>query len=138
MIIITKKAHFNAAHRLFNPKYDEKKNRELFGLCSNELGHGHNYVVEVSISGSIDPETGYLVDLSKLGEVIKSVIIDKCDHKNLNQQVDFLSGINPTVENLAEVFYKELRSEIGKITKNKLYSVRVWETEKNYAEYRPE
>lgn len=138
MLMVTKRMRFNAAHRLFNPALDEEENNRLFGPCANPLGHGHNYIVEVSVAGKPDPTTGCLIDLKILGDIIQRAIVDKCDHKHLNHQVDFLSGVIPTVENLAERFYRELEPRIRKATANALAAVRVWETENNYAEFRPD
>lgn len=136
MLTVTKRMRFNAAHRLFNPGLSEQENERLFGVCANPLGHGHNYIIEVSIAGQPDPTTGCLIDLKALGEIIQRVILDRCDHKHLNHQVDFLSNVIPTVENLAERFFRELEPEIRKATANVLAAVRVWETENNYAEFR--
>ena len=99
-------------------------------------GHGHNYIVEVSILGEIDKETGYIVDLKKLKNLLNKLIVDPCDHKHLNFQVDFLENIVPSVENLAQVFFKRIEPEICTITNGELYSVKVSETENNWAEYR--
>ncbi|MBF0105036.1 MAG: 6-carboxytetrahydropterin synthase [Deltaproteobacteria bacterium] len=136
MIILSRKASFSAAHCLANPEFDHAKNLQLFGDCSNPSGHGHNYSIEVKVAGVPDRDTGFVADLSKLKTVIHEIIVKKCDHKNLNTQVDFLKGVIPTVENLAEKFYEQLLPEIKKITRAGLYSVMVKETENNYAEYR--
>lgn len=137
MITVTKRMRFNAAHRLFNPSLTEEENERLFGPCANALGHGHNYTIEVSITGEPDPTTGYLIDLKVLSDIVQRTIIDKCDHRHLNHQVDFLSDVIPTVEHLAERFYQELAPAIRQVTTNPLAAVRVWETENNYAEFRP-
>ncbi|RCK77320.1 MAG: 6-pyruvoyl tetrahydrobiopterin synthase [Ignavibacteriae bacterium] len=133
MIYLSRKEYFCASHRLFNEKYDDQKNMEVFGKCSNPAGHGHNYELIVTIVGEPDPETGMIMDLKKLSDIIKREIIDKVDHKNLNVDVDFLKGIIPTTENLAIVFWKILEP---KITQGKLYSIKISETEKNMTEFK--
>lgn len=135
MTKVTRRAKFNAAHRLYNPSWSDEKNEQVFGLCANPYGHGHNYVVEVTIEGIPDKETGYLVDLKHLKTLIDRLIIQPCDHKNLNEQVPFLKGIIPTVENLAECFFHQLFPEVKKITSGTLHSVKVFETENNWAKF---
>ncbi|MCH9609310.1 MAG: hypothetical protein S4CHLAM45_07820 [Chlamydiales bacterium] len=132
---VTRVAKFSASHRLFNPSFSDEKNNEIFGLCNNPHGHGHNYTLEVTIHGTPDKETGYIIDLKRLKELINTLIIFPCDHKHLNHQVPFLKEINPTVENLAECFFLRLQPEIEKITHGSLYSVKVSETDNNWAEY---
>ncbi|MEX0680167.1 MAG: 6-carboxytetrahydropterin synthase [Balneolales bacterium] len=137
MVYVTKKVHFTAAHRLHNPEKSDEWNQDNFGLCNHPNWHGHNYVMEVTVSGEPDPETGYVVDLGKLKKVIHDRIISKCDHKNLNLDVDFLNGLIPSTENLAKSFYFEIKQEIKKIcNQGSLYSVKLYETERNFAEYR--
>ncbi|MCS7176581.1 MAG: 6-carboxytetrahydropterin synthase [Candidatus Kapabacteria bacterium] len=135
MVYVTRRATFSAAHRLYNPQWSDEQNREVFGKCANPNGHGHNYVVEVTVAGMPDPETGYVIDLKLLAQVLEAEIISKVDHKHLNYDVDFLRGINPTVENLAIAFWRVLQ---GKIPQGQLYAVRVYESDNNYAEYRGE
>ncbi len=134
-VYITRKTHFAAAHRLFNPAFSDEKNIEVYGMCNNPLYHGHNYILEVTICGEPDPETGYLIDLKKLKEIIQEKIIKYVDHKNLNLEVEFLSGVIPTAENLAIAFWKRLENEIPN---GKLYSIKVYESERNIVEYRGE
>lgn len=134
-VYITRKAHFAAAHRLYNPNFSDEKNDELYGMCNNPLYHGHNYVLEVTVCGDPDPETGYLIDLKKLKEIIEEKIIKLVDHKNLNLEVEFLKGIIPTAENLAIAFWKQIENEIPS---GKLYSIKVYESERNIVEYRGE
>lgn len=134
-VYVTRKTHFSAAHRLYNPKFSDEKNDELYGLCNNPLYHGHNYVLEVTVCGEPDPETGYLIDLKKLKEIIEEKIIKYVDHKNLNLEVEFLKGIIPTAENLAIAFWKRLENEIPN---GKLYSIKVYESERNIVEFRGE
>jgi len=135
MIYLTRKEHFCASHVLSNPKFSEKKNLEIYGKCAYPHGHGHNYEIEVTIAGEPDKDTGMILDLKKLSEIIEKEIIDKVDHKHLNIDVDFLKGVLPTAENLAMAFWKILRS---KIEAGKLYSIKVSETTNNFAEYRGE
>ena len=135
MIYLTRKEHFCASHVLSNPKFSEKENFEIYGKCANPHGHGHNYEIEVTVAGEPDKDTGMILDLKKLSEIIEREIIDKVDHKHLNIEVDFLKGILPTAENLAIAFWKILKP---KIEAGKLYSIKVSETTNNFAEYRGE
>ncbi|GBD06432.1 6-carboxy-5,6,7,8-tetrahydropterin synthase [bacterium HR21] len=135
MVYVTRRVSFSAAHRLYNPQWSEERNQAVFDKCANPHGHGHNYVVEVTVAGIPDPETGYVVDLKLLARVLEEEILSKVDHKHLNYDVDFLRGVNPTVENLAIAFWQILE---GKLPAGKLYAVRVYESENNYAEYRGE
>jgi 6-pyruvoyltetrahydropterin/6-carboxytetrahydropterin synthase len=135
MIYLTRKEHFCASHVLSNPKFSEKQNFEIYGKCANPHGHGHNYEIEVTVAGKPDKDTGMILDLKKLSEIIEKEIIDKVDHKHLNIDVDFLKGILPTAENLAMAFWKILKP---KIESGKLYSIKVSETTNNFAEYRGE
>jgi 6-pyruvoyltetrahydropterin/6-carboxytetrahydropterin synthase len=123
---------FSAAHRLFNPEFNDEKNEEIFDKCNNFHGHGHNYVLEVTVAGHPDPETGYVIDLKKLKQIIVDEIIEKVDHKHLNHDVDFLEGIIPTVENLVVVFWRILQRAI---TQGKLYKIKLYESETSYVEY---
>jgi 6-pyruvoyltetrahydropterin/6-carboxytetrahydropterin synthase len=135
VIYLTRKEHFCASHLLSNPKFSEKKNLEVYGKCASPNGHGHNYEIEVTVGGEPDKETGMILDLKKLSEIVEKEILDKVDHKHLNIDVDFLKGIIPTAENLAVVFWKILSS---KIAAGKLYSIKVYETPNNFVEYRGE
>ena len=139
MIYVTRKAHFNASHRLHNPNMSDEWNRTTYGKCNNENWHGHNYVVEVTVKGKPDPTTGYLIDLGILKSIIREKILDPCDHKNLNIEVDFLEGVIPSTENLCYEFFNQLEEEVNKSASSgsKLYSVRLFETERNFAEYCP-
>jgi 6-pyruvoyltetrahydropterin/6-carboxytetrahydropterin synthase len=135
MVYITRKAHFCASHRLYNPEWSDEKNDAVFGKCNNPNGHGHNYELEVTVAGSLPPETGMVMDLKKLADIIEDEIVEKVDHKHLNLDVDFLRGIIPTAENMAIVFWEILER---KITEGKLYSIKVYESENNFVEYRGE
>jgi 6-pyruvoyltetrahydropterin/6-carboxytetrahydropterin synthase len=134
-VYITRKAHFNAAHRLHNPAKSDDWNRETYGNCNHPNWHGHNYQLEVTIAGEPHPDTGYVMDLAELKQIMDEAVIDPCDHRNLNLDVDFLQGIIPSTENLVVAFFKRLEP---RITGARLVSVRLWETERNAAEYRGE
>jgi 6-pyruvoyltetrahydropterin/6-carboxytetrahydropterin synthase len=134
-MIVTARLTFSAAHRLHNPKFDAEWNRRTYDKCDNPGGHGHNYSIEVSVRGKIDPETGMVIDLKKLKDILRERVVDRVDHKNLNQDVDFLRGIIPTAENLARAFWKELAPGI---TRGSLYEIALQETEKNSVIYRGE
>lgn len=139
MIYVTRKSHFNASHRLHNPDKSDQWNRDTFGPCNNPNWHGHNYVLEVTVAGEADPETGYVIDLGNLKSIIEKNILDKCDHKNLNLEVPFLEGIIPSTENLVKAFFQELEDDIEQASygSSRLYSVKLFETERNVAEYCP-
>jgi 6-pyruvoyltetrahydropterin/6-carboxytetrahydropterin synthase len=128
-VTLGRRESFNAAHQLCDPDLSEEENRRLFGKCANL--HGHNYILEVVLAGEIDPATGYLFDLKALADVISSQIIHDVDHRNLNTDVSWLKGCIPTAENLAQACWERLQPELpGGL----LRSVRVWETDKNWAE----
>ena len=133
MVYLTRKEHFCASHRLFNPIFPDQKNLEIYGKCAYPNGHGHNYEIEVTVAGDPGTDTGMIMDLKKLSDLIEREIVVKVDHKHLNFDVDFLRGIIPTAENIAIVFWNILYT---KITAGKLYSVKVYETPDNFAEYR--
>lgn len=127
-----RRAHFNAAHRLHHPDWTDDKNREVFGKCSNPLYHGHNYEIEVKVVGEVDPETGFLIDLSILKAYIKEDVEDYLDHKNLNLEVPEFKTLNPTAENICIVIWRRLRERLE--DKFDLY-VRLYETPRNFVEY---
>ena len=133
MVYLTRREHFCASHRLFNPRFSEEKNLEIYGKCAYANGHGHNYELEVTIAGDPDPETGMIMDLKKLSDLIETEILSKVDHKHLNFDVDFLAGVIPTAENIAVVFWNIL---CPKIHAGTLHSITVYETPNNFAEYR--
>ena len=128
-VMVGRREPFNAAHQLCNPELSEDENRRLFGKCTNL--HGHNYVLEVTVAGEIDQATGYVLDLKFLSDVIVRRVIADVDHRNLNTDVPWLKGRVPTAENLAQAFWERLRPELPD---GLLRSVRVWETDKNWAE----
>jgi 6-pyruvoyltetrahydropterin/6-carboxytetrahydropterin synthase len=134
-MIVTARLSFSAAHRLHNPKYDPEWNRRTYDKCDNPAGHGHNYTIEVSVRGPIDPETGMVIDLKKLKDIMRDRVIDRVDHRNLNTDVDFLKGVIPTAENLARAFWQELAPAIDQGT---LHEIVLQETEKNSVVYRGE
>ena len=129
---VCRRSTFNAAHRLFNPEWSDEKNLEVFGKCSNPNYHGHNYVLETWLEGSVDPETGYVIDLKKLKEIINEEISDRFDHRNLNLDCSEFSDLKPSAENIAIVCYNLLRARLDE--KYQL-TVRLWETENNVVEY---
>ena len=131
---VIRRERFNAAHRLFNPIWTDEKNEQVFGKCSNKNWHGHNYTLFVTVEGTVDPDTGYVIDLKILSDIIKDRIVDKMDHKNLNLEVDFMKDTITTAENIAIKIYEELEGYI-QATGNKLQSVKLYETENNYVEY---
>ena len=131
-LTVFRKAHFNAAHRLFVENWSDEKNREFFGKCNNPNYHGHNYELEVGITGEVDPETGYLIDLDFLKTIIKEEVEDPFDHKNLNIEVEEFKKLNPTVENIAIVIWNKLRKRLD--TKFKI-SVKLYETPRNFVVY---
>jgi 6-pyruvoyltetrahydropterin/6-carboxytetrahydropterin synthase len=128
-VLISRRESFNAAHQLRDPGLSEAENRRLYGKCANL--HGHNYVLEVVVAGEIDQSTGYVLDLKQLSELISRRIIEDVDHRNLNTDVPWLEGLIPTAENLAVAFWERIRLELPA---GSLRSVRVWETDKNWAE----
>jgi len=132
MLYITKITNFSASHRLFNPNLSDEENEKLFDKCNNKNGHGHNYKLEITICGEVNPVSGYVIDLKLLKNIIEEEIIEKVDHTNLNLDVDFLKGTIPSVENLAIAFWKVLEN---KLPSGKLYKIKLFETENSYVEY---
>ncbi len=135
IVYVTKREVFSASHRLYNESYSDEENEKVFGKCSNPNGHGHNYVLEVVVAGEPDPKTGYVIDLKLLKKIVKENVIRKVDHKNLNLDVDFMKGVIPTAENIAVSIWGQLKD---KIPSGKLYSIKLYETENNYIEYKGE
>ena len=126
-----RKAHFNAAHRLHNPNWSEEKNREVFGLCNNPNYHGHNYELEVKVTGEVDPETGYLIDLKYLKDIITEHVEHRFDHKNLNLDTEEFRELNPTAEHICFVIWKILDEQLEDKYE---VAVRLYETPRNYVE----
>ena len=136
MIYVSRKEHFNAAHKLYNPQWSQEKNIEVFGPCANENWHGHNYESIVTVKGDPDPGTGFVVDLKKLSSLIKQKVLDELDHKNLNLDVPFMSGKMASTETLAMEIWKILQAGIPTITDHGiLHSIKLYETPRNYVEY---
>ena len=136
MIYVSRKEHFNAAHKLYNPNWSKEKNVEVFGPCANENWHGHNFEMVVTVKGLPDPETGFVVDLKKLSRIIRAEVIDKVDHKNLNLDVEFMQGKMASCEILIMEIWKILEGQVNRITPDgKLHAIRLYETPRNYVEY---
>lgn len=131
-VTVHRKAHFNAAHRLYRKDWDDNKNRDIFGKCSNPNFHGHNYELTVSVKGDVDPETGFVVDMKVLKDLIASEIEDYLDHKNLNVEVEEFKKINPTAENIAVVIWNKLRPKLDELLE---LSVTLYETPRNFVTY---
>lgn len=134
IVYLTRRETFCAGHRLWSPQLSDAENRALFGKCAYDYGHGHNYVLEVTLRGPIDPQTGVVVNLTEVRDATRALILDDVDHRHLNHDSELCRGLNPTVENLAVLFWNVLRERFGAL----LYEVRLHETEKNWAVYRGE
>ncbi len=129
---VYRRATFNAAHRLYNPRWDAATNNHIFGLCNNPNYHGHNYTLVVKVTGDIDAETGFVMDLKILNNLIKELVIEPFDHNNLNLDVPEFKNLNPTAENIAKVIYEKLRVHLD----NKYeIQIRLYETDNNFVEY---
>ena len=131
-VSICRKAHFNAAHRLYNSNWDDEKNKSVFGKCANPNYHGHNYSLEVWIKGEVNPETGFVMNLKQLKDIIESKIEDRFDHKNLNMDTDEFKNLNPTAENICVIIWQILRKELDPKLELKIV---LQETERNIVEY---
>ena len=129
---VCRKAHFNAAHRLNNPNWSDERNQEVFGKCNNANYHGHNYDLIVKVTGDVDPESGYVIDMKVLKDLMETEVLEKFDHKNLNLDTEEFKNLNPTAENIARVIYEKLRAGI-----EARFSLRItlYETERNFVEY---
>ena len=132
-VFITRQVHFNSAHRLYNPTKSLAWNQKQYGLCTNPHWHGHNYVLEVTVRGQPDLQTGYIIDLGRLKRILHKAVVDKCDHHNLNDEVDFLRGVIPSTENLVIAFWREIATLIP--APGRLHCVRLYETPRNFAEF---
>ena len=136
MLYVSRKEHFNAAHKLYNPSWSKEKNIEVFGPCANENWHGHNFDLIVTVKGMPDPDTGFVVDLKRLSTMIRDRVIDKLDHKNLNVDVDFMQGKLASCENLVVAIWKIIHEHLPAVSKTAiLHSIRLYETPRNYVEY---
>lgn len=136
MVYVSRKEHFNAAHKLYNPNWSDEKNAEVFGPCANANWHGHNFELITTVKGIPDAETGFVVDLKQLSNVIKAEVIDKLDHKNLNIDVDFMKGKMASCEILVMEIWKILAPKVAEITpQGELHSLKLYETPRNFVEY---
>jgi 6-pyruvoyltetrahydropterin/6-carboxytetrahydropterin synthase len=131
-VTVTRRMHFNAAHRVHNPDLSDEENARLFGRCNNPNWHGHNYILDVSVTGPIDIQTGYVMDLAALKRVVQEAVIDKVDHRNFNLDVDFMRGVIPTAENIVVRCWRVLESRVAPA---RLVRLVLWETPNNYVEY---
>jgi 6-pyruvoyltetrahydropterin/6-carboxytetrahydropterin synthase len=129
---VTRRVHFNAAHRLHNPDMPDAWNREAFGPCNNPSFHGHNYELDVSVEGEVSPVTGYVMDLTELKRLVEELVLCRLDHRNLNVDVPWFATLIPTAENIAVVIWRELRSALPS---DLTLRIRLWETPRNYVDY---
>ena len=130
---VTRKVHWNSAHRIYRPDWSDEQNEAVFGHCSNPQWHGHNYEMDVTVSGPIDPETGYVLDLGGLKNLLEDRVVGDLDHKNLNVQVPWLEGTNPTSENLVVAIWNRIEGHLPEGLQ--LHRIVLWETPRNYVEY---
>ena len=133
MVYLTRVEHFNAAHKLYNPSWSKEKNDEVFGMCANENWHGHNYELFVTVKGTPDRDTGFLYDAKKLSNIIKENVTEKLDHKNLNVDVDFMSGQMCSTENLVVAIWRQLQPHLPK--EIQLHCIKLYETPRIFVEY---
>jgi 6-pyruvoyltetrahydropterin/6-carboxytetrahydropterin synthase len=134
IVYLTRRERFSAAHRLWSDQLTDAQNHELYGPCAREFGHGHNYVIEVTLRGGVDPVTGVIVNLTQVRDAIKELIVEDTDHRHLNHNSELCRGINPTAENLVVLFWTVLHKRFGTL----LHEVRLRETDKNWVSYRGE
>jgi len=135
MVYLTRVEHFNAAHKLYNNDWSDAQNKDVFGKCANENWHGHNYELHVTIKGEPHPETGFIYNAKTLGDLIKDVIVEKVDHRNLNLDVDFMRGKFTSAENFAMGIWNELKPHVEKDNNVQLHKIKLVETPKIYVEY---
>jgi len=133
-VTVTRRIHFNAAHRLHNPRLSNEENRRIFGACNNPNYHGHNYELDISVAGDVDPVTGYVADLGEVKRVAETIVVAALDHRNLNLDVAAFADLNPTAENIAVVIWGMLEGRLP----GRLVKLVLWETPRNYVEYRGE
>ena len=131
-VTVTRRLRFNAAHRVHNPALSDAENTALFGKCNNPNWHGHNYTLDVSVTGPIDERTGYVLDLALLKRIVEEHVVARVDHRNLNLDVEFMRGLNPTSENIIVAMWREIEPHVAPA---RLTRLRLWETENNYVEY---
>jgi 6-pyruvoyltetrahydropterin/6-carboxytetrahydropterin synthase len=132
LLYITRKEHFNAAHKLYNPKWTEEENDAVFGKCANKNWHGHNFNLFVTVKGHPNPDTGFVIDLKVLKKIIREKVIDKLDHRNINEDVDFMHGQMASIENIVVAIWQQIEPEL---TNCQLHCIKLYETESNYVEY---
>jgi 6-pyruvoyltetrahydropterin/6-carboxytetrahydropterin synthase len=132
IVTVTRRLRFNAAHRVHNPALSDEENTAIYGKCNNPNWHGHNYVLEVSVTGPVDERTGYVIDLGKLRAIVEREVVDQVDHRNMNVDVPLMRGINPTAENIVVACWRALESSVAP---GRLSRLKLWETENNYVEY---
>jgi 6-pyruvoyltetrahydropterin/6-carboxytetrahydropterin synthase len=133
MVYLTRLEHFNAAHKLYNPSWSREKNEEVFGVCANENWHGHNFELFVTVKGKPNPDTGFIMDVKKLSQIIQEYVVKKLDHKNLNLDVDFLTGQMCSTENLVIAIWKQLQPQLPASVQ--LHCIKLYETPRIYVEY---
>ena len=133
IVRVTRRVHWNSAHRLYRPDWDDARNEEVFGACANPHGHGHNYEMDVTVSGPIDPETGYVMDLKLLKDLLEERVVGDLDHRHLNVEVEWLAGTNPTTENLVVAIWNRIMDRMPSGVR--LDRIVLWETPRNYVEY---
>ncbi len=131
-VTVTRRIHFNAAHRLHNPRLSIEDNRRIFGVCNNPNYHGHNYELDISVAGEVDPVTGYVADLGEVKRIAEAIVVAALDHRNLNLDVAAFADLNPTAENIAVVIWGMLEGRLP----GRLVKLVLWETPRNYVEYR--
>jgi 6-pyruvoyltetrahydropterin/6-carboxytetrahydropterin synthase len=131
-VTVTRRLQFNAAHRVHNPDLSPEENERLFGRCNNPNWHGHNYTLEVSVTGEIDPVTGYVIDLAKLKQLVFDEVVSHVDHRNFNVDVPFMKAVNPTSENIIVAFWERIQPAVAPA---RLTRLKLWETDNNYVEY---
>lgn len=131
-VTVTRRLQFNAAHRVHNPSLSDEENRALYGKCNNPNWHGHNYTLDVSVAGPIDERTGYVLDLAVLKGIVEKHVVSHVDHRNMNLDVDFMRGLNPTSENIIVAMWRVIEPHVAPA---RLTRLRLWETENNYVEY---
>jgi 6-pyruvoyltetrahydropterin/6-carboxytetrahydropterin synthase len=131
-VTVTRRVRFNAAHRIHNPALSDAENRRLFGLCNSPNYHGHNYTLDVSVRGAVDPTTGYVIDLGALQRLVQTLVVDEIDHRNFNLDVAMMRDINPTSENIVVACWQALAPQVAP---GRLVRLRLWETENNYVDY---
>lgn len=132
IVRVTRRVHFSAAHRLHNPEFSDERNREIFGLCNNPNWHGHNYELDITVEGEVEPSTGYVMDLKRLRDVVEETVLVDVDHRNLNVDVPWMAGVIPSTENLVVAIWRRLAPAISD---GRLVRLVLWETPRNYVEY---